>query len=116
MEQQNQNPNLSLEAQVLRRQMSAVVRTIELLGGDGVASVDNIVGLLKYAEKASNFNCGFESLHNDAGVKAQIEQELVKQGYVEVKDGKITLTDDGRHLSLTPLPPPIEQAFERPWL
>ena len=89
-------------------QANAVARVLTLVGEDKY-SLDDVTRLLADAERNAPFFCGFVSLDEDVLFKAGLETRLIERGVVvKDKDGKLSLTAEGRKRSSVQLPQPIE--------
>jgi|GEM_PF-4105076 len=108
MEDMERNISSEMREFELNMQINAVSRTIVLLGIDGVATVDEIVGALADAEVEAEYLCGFIELSKAQQEKKQLGYELVKRGLVTIEGRKIKLTDAGKDRAGVNLPTQIE--------
>jgi len=106
--------NISLEVREfeLNMQINAISRAIKLLGRDGTATVDEIIGALANAEIDAQYLCGFEDLSKAKREKKQLEDELVKRGFATIEDGNIKLTNAGKDRADVKLPLQIEATLQ----
>lgn len=89
-------------------QINAVARAMQLIGYGIPMTLNEAVGILAFAETKAKFVCGFADLNNSDEVKKQLEEEIVKRGFVTVDDGKLSLTETGKERAGVALPPQIE--------
>src|SRR6476646_7201379 len=105
--------NLSAEMREreINMQINAVARAIELLGENAPTNVDDVIGLLAYAETEAQFMCGFVLLNESDDVKSSLADELFQRGFITLQDEKLKLTDAGKERAAVALPGPIEEVL-----
>jgi len=99
-----------IQSFALRMQIDAIFRASAILSYTSKFSTSYVVDRLALAEKVAQYNCGFTEMSNPKDYVRNLQEYVVRQGYV-TSDGLIT--EKGNARAKTPLPPQIEAQLKK---